>query len=86
MVISKGLKECGNGTYCPKTRIPSIVSLYGGIFIQFVIGLIGESSCESLLVFFINLKAKIEELGTNSKIKNIRHLYRGVRDFNPLEH
>jgi len=57
------------------------VSLYGGIFIRFVIGLIGESSCESLLVFLINLKAKIEELETNSKIKNIRHLYSGISDF-----
>ena len=27
------------------------------------------------------LKAKIEELGTNSKIKNIRDLYRGINDF-----
>jgi len=27
------------------------------------------------------LKAKIEELETNSKIRNIRDLYRGVRDF-----
>jgi hypothetical protein len=26
------------------------------------------------------LKAKIEELGTNSKIKNIRHLCRGISD------
>jgi hypothetical protein len=29
----------------------------------------------------INLKAKIEELETNSKIKNVRHLYRGIIDF-----
>ena len=28
-----------------------------------------------------NLKAKIEELETNSKIKNIRNLYRGINDF-----
>ena len=27
------------------------------------------------------LKAKIEELETNSKIKNIRDLYRGISDF-----
>jgi hypothetical protein len=27
------------------------------------------------------LKAKIEELGTNSKIKNIRDLYKGISDF-----
>jgi len=27
------------------------------------------------------LKAKIEELETNSKIKNIRGLYRGINDF-----
>jgi len=27
------------------------------------------------------LKAKIEELETNSKIKNIRDLYRGIHDF-----
>jgi hypothetical protein len=27
------------------------------------------------------LKAKIEKLGTNSNIKNIRDLYRGVNDF-----
>jgi len=27
------------------------------------------------------LKAKIEEIGTNSKIKNIRDLYRGINDF-----
>ena len=27
------------------------------------------------------LKAKIEELETNSKIKNIRELYRGISDF-----
>ena len=27
------------------------------------------------------LKAKIEEHGTNSKIKNIRDLYRGINDF-----
>ena len=27
------------------------------------------------------LKGKIEELGTNSKIKNIRDLYRGISDF-----
>jgi len=26
------------------------------------------------------LKAKIEELETNSKIKNIRHLYRGINN------
>jgi hypothetical protein len=29
-----------------------------------------------------HLKAKIEELETNSKIKNIRDLYRGINDFN----
>ena len=29
----------------------------------------------------INLKAKIEELETNSNIKNVRHLYRGISDF-----
>jgi len=28
-----------------------------------------------------HLKAKIEELETNSKIKNIRDLYRGITDF-----
>jgi hypothetical protein len=28
------------------------------------------------------LRAKIEELETNSKIKNIRDLYRGISDFN----
>jgi hypothetical protein len=28
------------------------------------------------------LKAKIDELETNSKIKNIRDLYRGINDFN----
>jgi len=27
------------------------------------------------------LKAKLEELETNSKIKNIRYLYRGISDF-----
>ena len=27
------------------------------------------------------LKAKLEELETNSKIKNIRYLYRGINDF-----
>jgi hypothetical protein len=27
------------------------------------------------------LKAKIEDLETNSKIKNIRDLYRGISDF-----
>jgi hypothetical protein len=27
------------------------------------------------------LKAKIDELETNSKIKNIRHLFRGINDF-----
>jgi hypothetical protein len=27
------------------------------------------------------LKAKIDELDTNSKIKNIRDLYRGISDF-----
>ena len=31
--------------------------------------------------FLINLKGKIKELATNSKIKNIRHLYRGISDF-----
>ena len=29
----------------------------------------------------IYLKAKTEELETNSKIKNIRDLYRGINDF-----
>jgi hypothetical protein len=29
------------------------------------------------------LKAKIEELETNSKINNIRDLYRGINDFKP---
>jgi len=29
------------------------------------------------------LKAKIEELESDSKIKNIRNLYRGINDFNP---
>ena len=29
------------------------------------------------------LKAKIEELETKSKIKNIRRLYRGINVFNP---
>ena len=28
-----------------------------------------------------NLKAKINELETNSKIKNIKDLYRGINDF-----
>jgi hypothetical protein len=28
-----------------------------------------------------HLKAKIEELGTSSKIKNIRDLYKGISDF-----
>jgi len=28
-----------------------------------------------------HLRAKIEELETNSKIKNIRVLYRGINDF-----
>jgi hypothetical protein len=28
------------------------------------------------------LKANIEELETNSKIKNIRYLYRPIKDFN----
>ena len=28
-----------------------------------------------------NLRAKIEEIETNSKIKNIRDLYRGISDF-----
>jgi len=27
------------------------------------------------------MRAKIEELETNSKIKNIRSLYRGINDF-----
>jgi hypothetical protein len=27
------------------------------------------------------LKAKIEELGTNSKSNNVRDLYRGINDF-----
>ena len=27
------------------------------------------------------LKVKIDELETNSNIKNIRHLYRGINDF-----
>jgi len=27
------------------------------------------------------LKAKIDKLETNSKIKNVRHLYRGISDF-----
>jgi hypothetical protein len=27
------------------------------------------------------LKAKIDELETNSKIKNVRDLYRGINDF-----
>jgi len=30
------------------------------------------------------LKAKIEELETNSKIKNVRDLYRSIIDFNTL--
>jgi len=30
------------------------------------------------------LEAKIEELETNSKIKNIRDLYRGINDFNKV--
>ena len=29
----------------------------------------------------VYLKAKIEDLETNSKIKNIRDLYRGISDF-----
>ena len=29
----------------------------------------------------VHLKAKIEELETNSKIKNIRDMYRGINDF-----
>jgi len=28
-----------------------------------------------------HLKAKIEDLETDSKIKNIRDLYRGIKDF-----
>jgi len=28
-----------------------------------------------------NMRAKIEELETNSKIQNIRDLYRGINDF-----
>jgi hypothetical protein len=31
-----------------------------------------------------HLKAKIEELETKSKINNIRDLYSGINDFNPL--
>ena len=31
------------------------------------------------------LKAKIEKIETNSKIKNIWDLYRGISDFNPLK-
>jgi hypothetical protein len=27
------------------------------------------------------VKAKIEELETNSKVKNVRDLYRGINDF-----
>jgi len=30
------------------------------------------------------LKAKLEELETNSKVKNIKDLYRGISDFKPL--
>jgi hypothetical protein len=30
-----------------------------------------------------NLKAKIEELETNSKINNIWDMYRGISDFRP---
>jgi hypothetical protein len=30
------------------------------------------------------LKPKMDELETNSKIKNIRNLYRGINDFNLL--
>ena len=29
----------------------------------------------------VYLKAKIEQLETNSKIKNIRDMYRGINDF-----
>jgi len=29
----------------------------------------------------VYLKAKIEELKTNIKIKNVRDLYRGIKDF-----
>jgi len=32
------------------------------------------------------MKAKIEELETNSKIKNIRDLYRGISDFKKSYH
>ena len=32
-------------------------------------------------VVFFYLKAKVEELETNSKINNIRNLYRGINDF-----
>jgi hypothetical protein len=28
-----------------------------------------------------HIKAKIEELETNSKIKNVRDMYRGINDF-----
>jgi Txe/YoeB family toxin of Txe-Axe toxin-antitoxin module len=31
------------------------------------------------------LKAKINELETNSKNKNIRDLYKGINEFNPLK-
>jgi hypothetical protein len=36
--------------------------------------------CNKMKVYLI---AKIEELETNSKINNIRDLYRGINDFNP---
>ena len=36
--------------------------------------------CEATNHFRNKKKAKIEELGTNSKIKNIRELYRGIND------
>jgi len=32
------------------------------------------------------LKAKIEELETNSKIKNIRYMYKGMNDFKKFYH
>jgi Txe/YoeB family toxin of Txe-Axe toxin-antitoxin module len=32
------------------------------------------------------LKAKIEELETNSKLKNVRDMYRGVNDFKKIKY
>ena len=37
--------------------------------------------CEATNHFRNKKKAKIEELGTNSKVKNVRELYRGINAF-----